>query len=255
MVLSVPADTFSACVIRTMFQPQYYLPISVEKHDALYARLIVLSCENTKSDAAHLAEAFTEVLDLDVPNHIGERLQKMPLRLGMKLKRFARNIFHEYVYARHSAGMQVVVSISNFCSEHEIELDIDISFDALEKSWKRFFITKNREIFDRNRRINVLISGRKLHTQKRGILPLSDEQLNTLIENYRKEHRDLFYYKRRGQRPFRQKLNEQLKAYVLHHIGGRSTAFCCQKLKINDRCLRRRVESFKIFLENAPAVL
>lgn len=257
MTIHIPTDIFTVQTLRHTYQPTDHLPINTLKHDSLFARLLVLHFENYKCDVKHLEKSFLNMIDLDVPTAIADKITAAPYRTGLKLKRHARDIFHDYIYARHAQGMQVVVAIRNFCTEHEIALDIDISFDALEKSWKRFFYEKNRDIFDSNRRKAILQTCRKIHNQQRTILPYSDDKLDDLIDRYKNENIQLFLVKRRGHPKMKKKLDVQLRIYVYHRLGGRPMDYCRKKLRLNvtERNLYQYVATFDNFLQFAPQIL
>jgi hypothetical protein len=250
--MRVPIDIFTKKVLETLYSP---LPLRIEKHDDLHARLLVLAATADTEDVTHLDDILTEHIELNLPPGIAEILRGIPYRTGAKLKKFVRSVFLEYVYARHGLGQQALISIENFCDEHEVELDVDITYDALLQAWKRFFRTKNRECFDRYRRQSVLLSGHSVLKKMRHVTPYSDDALRDIINTYLSENRLLFHHRQDERRPFIKKRRDQLKAYVWRVIGGRPAKTTAHRLKVHERQLRRHVASFKIFLATAPPVV
>jgi|GEM_PF-4323739 len=251
MQLEIHTDIFTKKVLLRKLQNtnKQDKPIDVKNYLDLFGAFM-LATEVNKSKITG-CEVFTEPLSFFMPKQF-QYLVIDKIRIAYKLKKIARLYFHEYMMAQHQAGQQILIGVQNFCDEYDIALDVDISFDSLIKGWQRYFLLKNCEIIVNNRLRSVLANSRKLTRYRRNMRPYTDVQLNTIIEDYIKQNKELFHYRNDNRFPFRKKLEHTLKSYVFFQIGGRKTKEIARLQKTSPQSIYRQVESFKIFLATSP---
>ncbi len=257
MIIKIPCDTFTQKVLEFDYLET---PINLLHHPELYATFLILEQKSKfkkdiKKETPESAQ-FKNYLTFDIPiTHLYDCVAQIPIRAGLRLKHFARNIFHNYVHVHYACGQQCLISIENFCDERKIELDVEITFEALSRSYKRYFSAEKREVFDRNRRLFVMRAGHKISIQKRQIDPFTDSQLESIINEYIEKNINIFHVGANVKNPQKQNLIKALRAFVWREVGGRPVLVVIKKFKITDRCLRRRVASFRNFLLSSPAIV
>lgn len=253
MQLEIHTDIFTQRVLSHTYQVSKNNPLDFTRHPEFLNLVILLSkIFDNKPDLVR--EDIKEPLQILLPNELSEPCCRIPVRIALKMKTHARKIFFDYMLASYYLGKEQQTSCFEFCKQCGIAIDIDVTFDALIKSWKRFFFEKKKEIISTYMYMAGHRKGNEKQTEFKDLSKHSDEQLEVLIQQYIQDNLLLFYLKRDPTQPYRLQLEKSLRAYVFTILGQRRGIYVAKKLKISARNVNYQKKSFKIFLQTAPPI-
>jgi hypothetical protein len=222
---------------------------------------------------------LTDSILIQLTPIVAKQVNRRRWRVGLHLEDYYRTKLNEYIQTRAEAAkskdpeLGISASIKTWCEKYDIELDVDINYDALYKDYQRFReekLEKNQGFFVRQKRNFVRRVGQNSPTLLRGVHLFSDSQLDAIIAHYATQNAPLF---KTTDGTARKKLHFQLSLYVYRIIGNRPPQYICQKFNLQrsyllprknqphlhprtdfDRRLRYAVRAFKIFLHTAPPI-
>jgi hypothetical protein len=270
-ILKVPVSPFTRRLIIAKYGSE---PVRLKASDTLTGELCCIKPGDENKVEKTLA-TLTENIAFELTPQVARQVNRKRWRVGLHLNNFYRTKLNEYIAAKTEEGIAATTALASWCATHGVEIDIDISFDALYKDWQRFCeekTEKNDAFFRRQKHKFVHQIGEKTTRYLKQIALFSDTELDTIITQYADTHPALFKTVRGDSR---KKLTRQLSLYVYRVVGNRSPAYICRKFglmrlyKIKtakkhggsttrvdyDNNLRYAVRSFKIFLKTAPPIV
>lgn len=232
-ILTVPVTIFSRKLILAKYGTE---PIRLAAADTLTGAICCIKpgdankIDKTKTTLTTQVEF---VLNSNLAKHINtNRLW----RIGLHLHDWHREKLNDYIESKVEEGINATTAIHQYCEDHDIELDVDINFEALYKDWQRFISKKNAKnmsFFHRQKQKSVHRVGEKMTIKTL----FTDTELDTLVANYTTAHAHLFSTLRGAPR---KKLHRQLELYVYRKIGNRTPQYICKKFGLTESYLLKR---------------
>ena len=279
MNILIPVSPFVRKLIVSKFGAE---PIELKASDSLTGEL---TCTKP-GDYAKIEKTratLTTKIELDLTPLIARQVGKRPHRVGLRLEDFYREKLNEYVAAKTEGTVSATVAIAQWCAAHDVEIDVDISFDALYKDWQRYKLEKNEKNMQNihRQKSRIVRRGGEKTARFSSLLQLfSDAELDAVIVHYA-DTNSVYFLTTRG--VALRKLKRQLQLYVYRCIGNRTPQYICQKFKIATYKYERKskrptakkqpvtpkpktridynskisypIRSFKIFLKTAPPIV
>jgi hypothetical protein len=273
-ILTIPVSCFTRKLIISKFGKE---PIKLKASDTLTGELTCVK-PGDESKVEKTLATLTHSLDFELTPIVARHVNKKKWRVGLHLDDYYREKLNEYVCSKTEEGISATVAIARWCAERDIEIDVDISFDALYKDWQRYCQEQNQKkeqnnpaFFPRHNRTSVRTIGGKMTRVLRHISLYSDADLDAIIEGYINQNPE-YFRTLRGQP--RKKLHSQLQLYIYRVVGNHTPKYICKKFGLTrnykrqrntpkgvsqhidyDDNLRYAVRSFKIFLKTAPPIV
>jgi hypothetical protein len=156
------------------------------------------------------------------------------LRIGDYLNRHHRRLMNDYIRKREAVGITNIAAIQEFCDAHGILLDIDITFDAIVRDYRR----KKRKNFQEKKDDFFVIKSAKNGRQKchkqdcknPDFSLYSDAELDTYIEKYYTEN--MAHFLRMRDKGELKIMKRKLIAFIYRYCAHRSVSEVCKKLNI-----------------------
>ena len=231
MNITIPVSTFSKRII--VKQYGLSVPIVVDKGTPLYANLFLRSRGNVEVTTALMSE-LPQTLHFSLIDFPHASSPATCLRIGDYLNRHHRRLLNDYIRKREAAGVSNVAAIQEFCDAHGILLDVDITFDAIIRDYRR---KKRKNFQDKKDDFFVIKSAKngrsKCHNQdaqKPDFSLYSDAELDAYIEKYYTENMPIFL--RMRDKAELKLMKCKLIAFIYRYCAHRSVAEVCKKLNI-----------------------
>lgn len=273
-ILTIPVSVFTRKLILSKFGSE---PIKLKASDALTGELTCVK-PGDESKVEKTLATLTDTINFELTPIVARHVNKKKWRVGLHLDDYYREKLNEYVCAKTEEGINATVAIARWCADRDIEIDVDISFDALYKDWQRYCQEQNQKkqqkntaFFPRHNRTSVRTIGEKMTRILRHSTLFNDAALDAIIEAYMSQNAP--YFKTLRGQP-RKKLERQLQLYIYRVIGNHTPQYICKKFGLTrqyklqskthngvrrridyDDNLRYAVRSFKIFLKTAPPIV
>jgi hypothetical protein len=266
-IVEIPVSPFSRKLVLARYGATE--PIKLTAADTLTGTL----CCVKPSDPNKLQkpkEELTATLHFFLNDNLAKHIHRRRWRIGLHLNDVHREKLNEYIETSVLHGSGIKKSIDTFCEKNKIDLETDITFDAVNKDYQRFVkekTEKNTAIFPRKNTTSVRYFGEKTTPFLAGGNIYTDADLDALVQKYVTDNPTLFQTLRGDTRL---KLQKQLEVYVYRTIGKRSPRYIANKFKFLKRYIllnkakegkkytdfdsqiRYSVHAFKVFLKTAP---
>jgi hypothetical protein len=166
-IIEIPVTRFSKRIIESEYDfvnlDNYETPVIVlSQNDLLYNFLCTRGFGNITHKKSGKA-SLSEIISIKVSDKLAQRINKNRAYLGHFLNEIHRNdllksLWDKSRIYRIEGGKEMEVKriIELWCDDKGIELDIDINYDTLYKSWTRYK-QKKQKIKDDRIKINKLV--------------------------------------------------------------------------------------------------
>lgn len=254
MLITIPLSKFSKKIILKNYGTK--TPIRIEPGTPFYANVFLRSKGNAAITHA-LEKELTESLTFDIPENPLFSTHQVRLRIGDHVNSYHRRELNQYIRKREAAGVQNVAAVDEFCKAHNIDLDIDITFDAVIRDYRRKksnnFIEKNTDFFA----TKYIVTGRQKWNTFKIEIPdfsmLSDSELDSIIDSYITNNISIF--QRKKDKRDLKLMKVKLIAFVYRYCAKRATKKCLEKVNaqnVNYRTFWRYANSFKEYYPTLP---
>ena len=269
-ILKIPVSPFVRKIILSNYGDE---PIRLKASDNLTGELTCVRPGDEAKVEKTLAALTTEITVILTEN-VARQVNRRRWRIGLRLDDYYREKLNEYIETSAVHNVGATAAITEWCDDHDVELDTDIAFETVYKDWQRYQLAKsekNTDIFRRKKRVFVRHFVEKSPTKLPQSRLFSDAELDAIIALYIAQNPTAFIgVKGRTMK----KLCRQLEIYTYRIIGSHTPQYISRKfgLKNNRKCkrttktgvrqyldfdptIRYAVRQFKIFLKTAPPMV
>jgi hypothetical protein len=245
-IIEIPVTRFSKRIIESEYDfvnlDNYDTPVIVlSQNDLLYNFLCTRGFGNITHKKSGKA-SLSETISIKVSDKLAQRINKNRAYLGHFLNETHREDLLKSLWDKSrifriegSKEMEAKRIIELWCDDKGIELDIDINYDTLYKSWTRYKQKKQKIKAKTHQNTSHFVrqNVRKNHRKTTSAAQkpfLSLEELDTIVDNYLQVHPDLFRFQKGTPR------NGYLKASkvcIYYFLGGFTYSSIAKMLKIS----------------------
>jgi Mor family transcriptional regulator len=176
-------------------------------------------------------------------------ISKNVWQIGQCLQEVHRERFFEYISAKMEEKMSLKQAIEKFCARYDIDIDVDINMDAMIKSYQRHLQETDKAFVQKKELISKVEKKEKAAPVIDVYCPLSDLELDNIIEGY-KTNNASFFITSKGLP--RKKLLKQIMLYVYHYQGNRSVKELSNKYRLPEQTIYTCIRSFSMALRTMP---
>lgn len=282
-IMQIPTSSFSRRILEAEQEPHSLqgetpLVLKVAQSDSLFQHL-GRRYKGEYLNAEKLRRELPHTVHLLVHDKLADATHRNIWYTGYYLNTLHRERLNEAIWWEcrglqrddEKCKLQAKQVIEAFCDHFGIELDVDINYDTLNKSWTRYrqirerrnmntrrmqhlgqnnhrFLKKNEarvvpENYRKTRKIR-----RKITTQAQA---LSDADLENIAQRYAETHPKLFLTRENKPRALRIK---QLRCYVFYKIGSRRLCELEKTLQMPLKTIHTAAVAFMHVLLHAPAI-
>lgn len=279
-ILQIPTTAFSRCILETENEhlPPTDAQIPTLLRVAQSSQLFIHLGGRRNAERLNqkrLKEELNNVVHVSLHDHLADATRRNVWQTGFYLNELHRERLNETVWwecrglprRSEQCKLQAKQVIEAFCGHFCIELDVDINYDTLYKSWTRYRQTRESTAMN-DRRAKILGEKKNRFLQKntprvvpdfyrktrqsvRGTSLFSDADLETIAENYAATHPSVFLTKEKKPRTIRTK---QLRCYIFHQIGKRRLREIKTSLGIAEKTAHAAIVAFMQVLQSAPPI-
>ena len=248
--INIPVSRFVHKILLT--ENDYIEPITYSRrNDDLFLNL---SCaqEGARHKGKGLEKLLCQVISFRLQDWLALRIERNTYATGWILHRVYRRQLNEHIAKRADVMGGVLPAIYEFCDHYDIEVDVDISLDAITRSWRRYNTSRKTGILEKKKRQVVRLNSTK--TGKRKVvmlLPRTDEELDEIVQTYAATN--AAYFINTDRKPYIKRMS-QLRCWVYRNIGYRTGAYCATKFKMKEKTVYRQTYSFTDLLQTLPPI-
>lgn len=210
-----------------------------------------LTCARVDSDSEMLSYLkLTEKVLVDVPRDVFDSLSLSKNSVGLFLHNVHKRELCAFVEAKVTEGSGAMDAIYRFCAAREIDIDIDISFDALHKMWQRFYFSKkNKPKIATLPASHVPQMLRFLADNTQPERRYTDKELDNICLKYFQTYPSVSRDNRRREKSC---IKKQVRIYIYRTIGRQSVNLVAGKFKTDRTVVYKAVKKCETLLASKP---